>query len=243
MDLLEQIKSILNKNDSPAEREGSAEAGAPPGERRKKKRFSHKDRKILVIDDSATVVATFGKILGSAGCVVMEASDAETGLDIARREPPDLIFLDIVLPGMNGFAALRQMRRDARLRNTPVIVISDNKQATEQFYVRRIGADSFMKKPFSRGEIFGQVETLVTAGKIAKIEEAPKRARREKKGKAATALGEVSAMLAGMTAGEARRQLASMGLNYANPEQFADAIDRGDRLAVNLFVIGRGIKI
>jgi CheY-like chemotaxis protein len=69
--------------------------------------------------DSPTIVAVLKKTLRSAGCVTLEALDAEHGLEIVRREKPDLVFLDIVLPGMTGFAALRQMRRDPLTLHIP----------------------------------------------------------------------------------------------------------------------------
>jgi twitching motility two-component system response regulator PilH len=74
---------------------------------------------------------------------------------------PHLIFLDIVLPGMNGFNALRVLRRDPLTRHIPIIMISGNEQATEEFYVHRIGADDFMKKPFARAEVFARIERLM----------------------------------------------------------------------------------
>ncbi|HRE15654.1 MAG TPA: response regulator, partial [Rhodocyclaceae bacterium] len=80
---------------------------------------------------------------------------------IARLQQPDLIFLDIVLPGMNGFAALRVMRKDPQTQHIPIIMISGNEQAAEQFYAQRIGADDFMKKPFSRFEVFARIERLL----------------------------------------------------------------------------------
>lgn len=122
--------------------------------------------RVLVIDDSPTIVAVFRKILRSAHLETLEALDAEHGLEIARRLHPDLIFLDIVLPGMNGFSALRALRRDPATRNIPVIMISGNEQATEQFFGTRIGADDFMKKPFSRYEIFARIERLIDANGI-----------------------------------------------------------------------------
>ena len=93
--------------------------------------------------------------------MTLEAGDAERGIELARSEQPDLIFLDIVLPGMNGFAALRALRRDPDTRDIPIIMISGNEQATEEFYVHRIGADDFMKKPFSRAEVFARIERLL----------------------------------------------------------------------------------
>jgi len=98
----------------------------------------------------------------------LEAGDAEKGVEIARAERPDMIFLDIVLPGMNGFAALRQLRRDPVTREIPIIMISGNEQATEQFYAQRIGADDFMKKPFSRSEVIARIERLLDAEQVPK---------------------------------------------------------------------------
>ncbi|MDR1936237.1 MAG: response regulator [Candidatus Accumulibacter sp.] len=275
MSFLEQIRSILDNGPPPVEKEFFHADG---DDRRRRKRFSHKGRRILVVDDSATVVATFGKLLGSAGCLVRDAFDAETGLEIARGERPDLVFLDIVLPGMNGFAALRHMRRDPLTRRIPVIVISGNEQAIEQFYAKRIGADDFMRKPFSRGELFTHVEMLVVKEKLPRIETAASATPSSITSSSTTpspatspmivdpTLPELSAQdalhaaaapreekvliqkprdlsIAGMTPLEARHRLSSMGLEYASQEQFSAAKKRKDRLAVQLFVIGRGIKV
>jgi CheY-like chemotaxis protein len=133
-------------------------------ERREKPRINARSRtRMLVIDDSATIVALLSRMLRQNDYDVLEAFDAESGLEIARAQAPELIFLDIVLPGMDGFAALRQLRRDPFTRDIPVIMISGNEQATEQFYVHRIGADDFMKKPFSRAEVFARIERLLDA--------------------------------------------------------------------------------
>jgi twitching motility two-component system response regulator PilH len=96
-----------------------------------------------------------------------KAGDGETALAIARSQKPDLIFLDIVMPGMNGFAVLRTLRREPETRGIPIVMISGNLQATEQFYVQRFGADDFMKKPFGRAEVFMRIQQLVEAGRLA----------------------------------------------------------------------------
>lgn len=137
------------------------------GERRRKKRLNARDdTRALIIDDSPTVVFALKKILRSAGFITLEALDAEAGVEIARKEKPDLIFLDIILPGVNGFAALRTLRRDPLTRHIPVIMISGNEQATELFFGSRIGADDFMKKPFSRFEVFARIERLLDADMV-----------------------------------------------------------------------------
>lgn len=117
--------------------------------------------RVLVVDDSATIVALLRRMLQQNQYEVLEAYDAETAIELARRERPELMFLDIVLPNMDGFSALRLLRRDPLTRDIPIIMISGNVQATEQFYVQRIGADDFMKKPFTRGEVFARIERLL----------------------------------------------------------------------------------
>ncbi len=122
--------------------------------------------RVLVVDDSPTIVLMLRRMLAQNGYEVSEAGDAETGMEIARNTLPHLIFLDIVLPGMNGFEALRRLRRDPVTRGIPVIMISGNELATEQFYAQRIGADDFMKKPFSRSEVFLRIEKLLGPDRI-----------------------------------------------------------------------------
>lgn len=136
-------------------------------DRRKRKRQNARDEtRALIVDDSRTVVFALKKILRSAGFITFEALDAETAVDLARTEKPDLIFLDIILPGANGFAVLRTLRRDPETRHIPVIMISGNEQATELFFGSRIGADDFMKKPFSRFEVFARIERLLDADMV-----------------------------------------------------------------------------
>lgn len=123
---------------------------------------------MLIVDDSSTIVTVLRRMLQQSGYSTLEAGDAEKGVEIALAERPDLIFLDIVLPGMNGFAALRLLRREPSTRAIPIIMMSGNEQATEQFYAQRIGADDFMKKPFSRAEVFARIERLLDASLVPK---------------------------------------------------------------------------
>lgn len=168
MDVYEKIKRLFGWGKAapaPAAPAGPSAATVPetggPERRVKPRANARAGSRMLVVDDSATIVALLARMLRQNGFEVLEAADAETALEIARRETPDLIFLDIVLPGMDGFSCLRQLRRDPYTRDIPVIMISGNEQATEQFYVHRIGADDFMKKPFSRAEVFARIERLL----------------------------------------------------------------------------------
>lgn len=116
---------------------------------------------VLIIDDSPTILSSLGKLLKSADCLTLEADNAERGLEIARDERPHLIFLDIMLPGMNGYSALRKIRRDPELKDIPVIAMSSSEKAAEYYFGELSEADDFMKKPFSRHEVFRRIERLL----------------------------------------------------------------------------------
>ena len=160
----------------PAEPVAAEPASAHDGPERRlvPRRSARPGTRVLVIDDSPTIVALLKRMLVQNQLEVLEAFDAETGIEVARREVPDLIFLDIVLPGMDGFNALRALRRDPATKDVPIIMISGNAQATEQFYVQRIGADDFMKKPFSRAEVFNRIEALLDVDDIPRHSAKPR---------------------------------------------------------------------
>lgn len=158
MGILDQFRALFRSEPE----ELSDRPGSMAQERRSKLRVNAREgTRVLIIDDSKTVVIAIKKFLQSAGYQTFEAYDAETGLDILREQMPELVFLDIMLPGMNGFTALRTIRRDPLTRDIPVIMMSGNEQAMEQFYGSRIGADDFMQKPFSREEVFFRIDRLL----------------------------------------------------------------------------------
>lgn len=148
---------------------------AAPAERREDERLrASLGARVLVVDDSATIRAVLGKMLAQDGYEVLKAVDGESAVTLAQAQLPDLIFLDIVLPGISGFAVLRALRRDSRTRTTPIVMMSGNQQATEQFYVQRFGADGFVKKPFGRANVFHAIRALVQAGRMpGRVEAAP----------------------------------------------------------------------
>lgn len=138
-----------------------------PSERRQDSRVDAREGlRILIVDDSATVVAVLGRMLTQAKYDAYATDSGEAALESLNTRIPELIFLDIVLPGMSGFAALRALRRDPRTAHVPVIMISGNLKATEEFYGQRIGADDFMKKPFGRTEVFSRIQRLIESGRL-----------------------------------------------------------------------------
>jgi CheY-like chemotaxis protein len=141
--------------------------GGEHGERRAERRNGiPSNMRVLVVDDSPTIRAVLGKMLSQDGHVVLKAADGETAIEMACTELPDLIFLDIVMPGLNGFAVLRALRREPLTHDIPIVMISGNLQATEQFYVQRFGADDFMKKPFGRSDVFARIQHLTSTGRL-----------------------------------------------------------------------------
>lgn len=164
---LDFFKRMLQRPQDVAPAPAPTAEPTPPPERRTAVRVNAREGlRVLIIDDSTTILAVLGKMLRQNDYDVVGAPDAETGITLARSFKPDLIYLDIVLPGMNGFDCLRALRRDEATRDTPIIMISGNVQATEQFYVKRIGADDFMKKPFGRGDVFGRIQDMVESGRL-----------------------------------------------------------------------------
>lgn len=134
----------------------------------------HKDRPqprvnstILVVDDSRTVQFTLRNMLQQAGYQILEARNGENGIALAREHQPDLIFMDVVMPGMTGFQATRALRKYDETRNIPIIVMSGNEQATEKFWVIKIGANDFMTKPFQRRTVFEKLEHHLHTAEVA----------------------------------------------------------------------------
>jgi twitching motility two-component system response regulator PilH len=142
---------------------GGAEASA---QRLEIRRQAPAGTRMLVVDDSPTICAVLGRMLEQDGYAVQKAADGERALELSRAELPELIFLDIVLPGINGFAVLRALRHDPRTAHIPIVMISGNQQATEQFYVQRYGADDFIKKPFIRDDVVASIDQLICAGRL-----------------------------------------------------------------------------
>lgn len=163
--MLSMFKSLFGKPGQSAKNPDSIDLFtlpiSHPDRRTRERRDARPGTRVMIIDDSQTILVALKKTLRSAGYETSEYLDAEKGLEAAFTNPPELIFLDIILPGMNGFTALRQLRQNPLTKDIPVIMISGNEQATEQFFGARIGADDFMKKPFSRYEVFARIELLL----------------------------------------------------------------------------------
>ncbi len=117
--------------------------------------------RVLIIDESFAVISGLRRLMRQNKLEPIEAVGGERGLELAFSMAPELIFLAVAMPGMSGFNTLRALRRDPRTRDVPVIMMSSNAQATEEGYLRRMGADDFMIKPFTRADVFARIEKLL----------------------------------------------------------------------------------
>jgi twitching motility two-component system response regulator PilH len=104
-------------------------------------------RKILVVDDSATERFFFNDVLSKNGYQVVLAESGEEGVEKAKKDRPDAILMDVVMPGMNGFQATRLLSKDDATRDIPVIMCTTKDQETDRIWGMRQGAREYLFKP------------------------------------------------------------------------------------------------
>jgi twitching motility two-component system response regulator PilH len=117
-------------------------------------------RKILVVDDSPTERYVLNELLTSNGFQVITAENGEEGVAKARSELPDLILMDVVMPGLNGYQATRTLTRDPATRSIPVIVCTTKGQETDRIWGLRQGAHDYMVKPVNGQELLAKIAAL-----------------------------------------------------------------------------------
>ena len=117
--------------------------------------------RILLIEDSPTDRAVFTQWLERGGHAVTVAANAEDGLDIARRDKPDLIMMDVVLPGMSGFQATRALSRDEGTKAIPVLIVSTKGMETDKAWGMRQGASDYIVKPPREDDLIARINKLV----------------------------------------------------------------------------------
>ena len=102
--------------------------------------------KVLIVDDSATEVQQLKAMLEGAGYDTLSAKSGEESVAVAKAELPDVILMDIVMPGLNGFQATRQLRRNDATKDIPVIVVSTKSEETDRIWAMRQGAREYLVK-------------------------------------------------------------------------------------------------
>lgn len=103
--------------------------------------------RVLIVDDSPTETFKLRQMLEDNGYDVLEATSGEEGVQVAASELPDVVLMDIVMPGLNGFQATRQISRDSRTSHIPVIIVTTKDQETDRLWGERQGAKGYLAKP------------------------------------------------------------------------------------------------
>jgi CheY-like chemotaxis protein len=115
-------------------------------------------KRILVVEDEPLILDLIAILLERAGHEVVRAATAEEALPLAGRAPPDLVLMDIALPGIDGFAATRILKSSPATRGVPVVAITAQAMRADAEEATRAGCDGFIAKPISTREFLGQVE-------------------------------------------------------------------------------------
>ena len=113
--------------------------------------------KILIVDDIRSEVQLIADALAPKGYDCIQASNGSEALERARTERPDLILLDIVMPGQDGFATFRQLKRDATTKDIPVVIVSSKNGESDRFWGQKQGAADYLPKPFTPNDLVSMV--------------------------------------------------------------------------------------
>lgn len=116
---------------------------------------------VLVVEDNALNLKLVRDVLGHAGYQVLEAGDAERGLELARAGAPDLILMDVQLPGIDGVEALRRLRADAATASIPVVALTALAMKADRERFLSAGFDGYLEKPVSVPDLAAQLAAFL----------------------------------------------------------------------------------
>ena len=119
------------------------------------------ENKILVVDDEMHIIRIVKYKLESAGYNVFTAINGEEALKVAREEMPDLIFLDIMMPGINGYEVCSQLKNDPKTKDIIIIMLTAKGQESDKIKGLEVGVDEYITKPFSPQDILDRVRDLL----------------------------------------------------------------------------------
>ena len=121
----------------------------------------YEGKKVLIVDDSKVERLILKEILKELKFSIFEAENAVEGIQKANEIKPDLILMDVVMPGMNGFQATRQITSNESMKDIPVIMCTSKNQATDKIWGQRQGAKAYIVKPIQKELLIAEIEKLL----------------------------------------------------------------------------------
>lgn len=116
---------------------------------------------VLVVDDSPTEQHVLTRVLEKNGFETLVASDGEEAINMASSSQPDLILMDVVMPGMNGFQATRQLSRNPDTSSIPVVMVTSKDQETDRIWGLRQGAVEYLMKPVKQDDLLAAIRSRI----------------------------------------------------------------------------------
>ena len=120
--------------------------------------------RILIVDDSPTEMFRFREILSKHGYEVLEATNGADGVTLAQAQLPDLVLMDVVMPGVNGFQATRQIARSPVTKHIPIVILSTKDQDTDRVWGKRQGACDYLTKPIDETQLISVIKQYLSVG-------------------------------------------------------------------------------
>ena len=117
-------------------------------------------RKILIVDDSRTELYFLSDLLHKNGYIVSTAENGEQAMAALAADRPDLVLMDVVMPGQNGFQLTRQITRNPRYEGLPIIICTSKRQETDKLWAMRQGARDYVTKPVDPHDLLSKIMAL-----------------------------------------------------------------------------------
>jgi twitching motility two-component system response regulator PilH len=117
--------------------------------------------RVMIVDDSPTDVQNLKTILQKAGHTVVECNSGQDAIDRVKLEKPDVVIMDVVMPGVNGFQATRTLSKDPATAHIPIVVVSSKSQDTDRVWALRQGAKEYMVKPVKENDLIAKIKAVL----------------------------------------------------------------------------------
>ncbi len=117
--------------------------------------------RVLIVDDSPTEIHILSNMIEKHGHAVISAENGESGIEVAKKELPDVVLMDVVMPGLNGFQATRHLKKNPETSHIPVIIVTTKDQETDKIWGMRQGAKDYLTKPVQEDNLIKTINAVL----------------------------------------------------------------------------------